>query len=256
MIKKEKFTYNIKTVCHALDLLEQFAGDTAELGITDLSRRLKLHKNKIFRLLATLESRKYIDQNEGTGRYRLGHKTITLGHVFANQMELLTQSKQIAAYLVRECNETVCVAVLKGFHVIYLDVTECNRTVKVVCSPGTILPAHCTAAGKVQLAYIGEDELSKHVTAMGLRQYTQNTIVDIGQFEKHLRQVARQGYATDQEELELGVRSVGAPIRDSSRRIVGAISISGPSFRFTEERINDEFIPLATEGARKISARL
>ena len=92
MAKKEKSEYLIQAVSHALDLLEQFHGETDELGVTELSKRLKLHKNNVFRLLATLESRGYIEQNRVTENYRLGLKTLELGQTFIKQMGLLRQS--------------------------------------------------------------------------------------------------------------------------------------------------------------------
>jgi len=85
MAKKEKSDYLIQAVSHALDLLEQFHGETDELGVTELSKRLKLHKNNVFRLLATLESRGYIEQNKVTENYRLGLKTLELGQTFIRQ---------------------------------------------------------------------------------------------------------------------------------------------------------------------------
>ncbi len=82
MARKEKSEYIIQAVSHALDLLEQFHDDVDELGVTELSKRLKLHKNNVFRLLATLESRGYIEQNKATENYRLGLKALELGQTF------------------------------------------------------------------------------------------------------------------------------------------------------------------------------
>ncbi|MBI5655942.1 MAG: helix-turn-helix domain-containing protein, partial [Geobacter sp.] len=110
MAKKDKAEYIIQAVDHALDLLEQFHDDVDELGVTELSKRLKLHKNNVFRLLATLESRGYIEQNRVTENYRLGLKTLELGQTFIKQMGLLRQSRPVLEALVRECNETTYVA--------------------------------------------------------------------------------------------------------------------------------------------------
>jgi DNA-binding IclR family transcriptional regulator len=95
MAKKDKSEYIIQAVSHALDLLEQFHGEVDELGVTELSKRLKLHKNNVFRLLATLETRGYIDQNRPTENYRLGLKALELGQTFIKQMGLLRQAKPI-----------------------------------------------------------------------------------------------------------------------------------------------------------------
>ncbi len=256
MAKKEKSEYLIQAVSHALDLLEQFHGDVDELGVTELSKRLKLHKNNVFRLLATLESRGYIEQNRVTENYRLGLKTLELGQTFIKQMGLLRQSRPVLEALVRECNETTYVAILKEFHIVYLDVVETDLTVRVVPRVGARLPAYCTAAGKIQIAYMTDEELENYLPTKELKRFTPNTITDRDELKKHLQQVADMGYAIDNEELDVGVRCVGAPIRDYTRRIIGAVSISGPSMRFTDERMDKELIPLVKKAGEEISTKL
>ena len=256
MTKKEKTDYVIQAVSHALDLLEQFRDDVDELGVTELSKRLNLHKNNVFRLLATLESRNYIEQNKVTENYRLGLKTLEMGQTYIRQMGLLRQARPVLERLVRECNETTYVAILKDLKIVYLDVVETDMTVRVVPRVGTQLPAYCTAAGKVQIASMSDEELVKYLPAKELKRFTPNTIIDRETLKKQLKQIAEQEYAIDDEELDLGVRCIGAPIRDYTRRIVGAISISGPSMRLTDERIENELIPLVKKAADEISTKL
>ena len=256
MAKKEKSDYLIQSVSHALDLLEQFHDEVDELGVTELSKRLKLHKNNVFRLLATLESRGYMEQNKVTENYRLGLKTLELGQTFVKQMGLLRQSRPVLEWLVRECNETSYIAIVKDFDIIYLDVVETDLTVRVVPRVGARLPAYCTAAGKVQLSYMSEEELEQYFPGRELKAFTQNTITEKDKLIQHLKKIAVQGYAIDDEELDIGVRCVGSPIRDYTRRIVGAVSISGPTMRLSQERIDKELIPLVKKAADEISHNL
>jgi IclR family transcriptional regulator, KDG regulon repressor len=256
MAKKEKTEYLIQAVSHALDLLEQFHGEIDELGVTELSKRLKLHKNNVFRLLATLESRGYIEQNKVTENYRLGLKTLELGQTFIRQMGLLRQSKPVLEDLVKQCNETTYVAILRDFNIIYLDAVETDMTVRVVPRVGSWLPAYCTAAGKVQIANMSEEELENYLSTKELKPYTVNTITDRNVLRKQLQEVAEQGYAVDDEELDIGVKCVSAPIRDYTRRIIGAVSISGPSMRFGTERMDKELIPLILKASTEISSKL
>lgn len=256
MAKKEKSEYLIQSVSHALDLLEQFHDEVDELGVTELSKRLQLHKNNVFRLLATLESRGYIEQNKVTENYRLGLKTLELGQTFVKQMGLLRQSRPVLEEVVRECNETSYVAILKDFNIIYLDVVETDLTVRVVPRVGSRLPSYCTAAGKVQIAYFSEEEIDEYFPTKELKPLTTNTITDREELKKELKKVAEQGYAIDDEELDVGVRCVSAPIRDYTRRIVGALSISGPAMRLSLERLEKELIPLAIKAADEISVKL
>jgi len=255
MAKKDKSEYIIQAVSHALDLLEQFHGDVDELGVTELSKRLKLHKNNVFRLLATLESRGYIEQNRATENYRLGLKSLELGQTFIKQMGLLRQAKPILEKLVAECNETSYVAIFKEGYIVYLDVVETDLTVRVVSRVGSRLPAHCTAAGKIHLAFMSEEEIEAVLPAE-LKEYTPTTITDRAALKKELQEVTEKGYAIDNEELDPGVRCVAAPIRDYTRRIVGAVSISGPSMRLNDERIEKELVPLVLNAGEELSTRL
>src|SRR5947208_11952891 len=105
-MRREKSNYIIQSVSHSLDVLEQFFGEADELGVTELSKRLKLHKNNVFRLLATLESRGYIEQNRATENYRLGIRCLQLGQSYVQHMGLLRQARPIMAELVRQARET------------------------------------------------------------------------------------------------------------------------------------------------------
>ncbi|WP_298438524.1 IclR family transcriptional regulator [Geobacter sp.] len=256
MAKKDKSEYIIQAVDHALDLLEQFHDDVDELGVTELSKRLKLHKNNVFRLLATLESRGYIEQNRVTENYRLGLKTLELGQTFIRQMGILRQSRPVLEALVAECNETAYVAILKEQSIVYLDVVETDMTVRVVPRVGSRLPAYATAAGKVQIASLTDEELDSFFPNKELKGFTPNTITDKDTLKKELKRVVEIGYAIDNEELDIGVRCVAAPIRDYTRRIIGAVSLSGPSMRFTDERMEKELIPLVRKAADEISMKL
>src|SRR5574340_21241 len=127
--KREKDNYTIQAVSHALDILESFTRTEDELGVTELSKRLGLHKNNVFRLLATLEHRGYIEQNKTTENYRLGPKTLQIGSIFIEQRECRRQARPIIEKLMSLSGETAVVAVLRGNKVIYMDSVETNRTV-------------------------------------------------------------------------------------------------------------------------------
>ncbi|HEY6871809.1 MAG TPA: IclR family transcriptional regulator [Geobacteraceae bacterium] len=256
MAKKDKSDYIVYTVLHALDILEQFHGDVDELGVTELSKRLRLHKNNVFRLLATLESRNYIEQNKHTENYRLGLKNLELGQTVIKQMGLLRRSRPVLESLARSCNETCYVAVLRDAHVIFLDAAETSLPVRVASRLAARLPLHCTAAGKVLLA----DDIAQgeqRSFAIGeLGRHTPKTITDRHEFDKELEKVAARGYAVEDEELDLEVRGVAAPIRDYTGSVVGALSVCGPAMRLSPARMHDELAPMVERAAEDISLRL
>lgn len=256
MAKKDKSDYVIQSVSHALDVLEQFRGDTDELGVTELSKRLKLHKNNVFRLLATLEARGYIEQNRVTENYRLGLKSLELGQAFIKQMGLLRQAHPVLKELVAKCNETAYVGIIRDREIVYLDAVEAKQTVRVVSRVGNRLPTYCTAIGKAQIAFAESEEDIDQLLPRELKRFTSRTFAERKQLLEHLRKVRETGYAVDSGEYEEDVKCVGAPIRDYTRRVVGGICLSGPAVRMDDERIHQELAPLVVKASREISSRL
>src|SRR5438477_3641256 len=254
-VRREKANYVIQSVSHALDVLEQFSGDAEELGVTELSKRLRLHKNNVFRLLATLESRGYIEQNRATENYRLGTRCLQLGQSYVQHMGLLRQARPIMADLVRQARETTYLAVLRRNAVVPVEVAEADRPVRIVSQLGEALPLHSTAAGKAYLAFESEDDV-RALLPDGLPRFTERTIVDRQALLQQLRTVVATGYAVDLGEHLEDVRAVAAPVRDYARNVVGALAIVAPSFRLTPERIEKEVAPLALKAARELSIRL
>lgn len=256
MKNKDKTISLIKSVNHAFELLEQFRGDVSELSLSELGRLLNLPKNNVFRLLATLESRRFIEHNSTTGSYRLGLKAFHLSRMVSRQMRLVNRARPIMEAMVRECNETVCLTVFREFSIVCLDAVECSHPVRVVPPIGTRLPAHCTAAGKVQLAHLPEEKVASFLAQQKLERNTPFTITDPVIFPEHLQQVKQQGYAVNMEEMEVGVTCVAAPVRDYSANVVGAVLLLGPITRFDNDRVTEELIPLVKGGAEEISGRL
>ncbi len=253
--RKEKSEYVVQSVDRALDILEAFNYQEEELGVTELSQKLGLHKNNVFRLLATLECRGYIEQ-ERTGNYRLGIKTFEVANIFLHHLGLRRQARPVLEDLVNRCDETAYLAILDGPEVVYVLMHETSQTVRIVPRLGHRVPAHCTASGKIQLAYESRDHLAQIFEGHALKAYTARTIDNFDKLMTNLKDVARLGYAVDNEELEEGVRCVAAPVRDYSHRVVAGVGLSGPVSRFSLERIEKELVPLVKEAGAKISQRL
>jgi DNA-binding IclR family transcriptional regulator len=254
MVRREKSNYIIQAVAHALDVLEQFHGD-AELGVTELSKRLKLHKNNVFRVLATLESRGYIEQNRATENYRLGTKCLQLGQSYTKHMGLLRQAHPIMLDVVRACHEGTYVTVMRKGKVVPLDMVESDLPVRIVSHVGEPLPLHCTAAGKVHLAFEPMEEIQRNFSEE-LERYTETTITDRRVLVEQLKEIAIVGYALENGEYLPDVRTVAVPIRDYTRTVVGSLAVSGPAYRIPPERIEKEISPLTISAGRELSLRL
>lgn len=248
--------YFIRVVNRALDLLEQFHDQTDELDIPHICDRLDISSDKVVRLLATLESAHYIERNINTGNYRLGLKNFSLGQAYIRKMDLQDQARPFLETIVNKCNENANVAIIKESHVIYLDTVAAKQALRVTPRVGLRLPTYCTASGKIQLAYMNDEELDHHISTLELKRYTPATITNREMLRNNLSKAAFLGYAVDNEELDSGVRCVAAPIRNYTNRIIGAVSISGPATRFSDKHLEMELIPLVRQAAEKLSAKL
>ncbi|MGH0036143.1 MAG: IclR family transcriptional regulator [Myxococcota bacterium] len=256
---KPKSEYAIQTVQNALRLLEAFDHEV-ELGVSELSRRLDLHKNNVFRLLATLEQSGYIEQCSDSDRYRLGVRCLELGRAYERGFDLLSSARRVLQRLAVELGETAHIAVLQDFEVVHLHGEEPSQTVFCVRRTGQRMPAHCTALGKVLLAASGDEVLQRydrdHVSRGALSAHRERTIVDREKLFEHLRSVAVQGFALDLEEYELGLCCAAAPVYDGVGQLQAAVSVSGPSFRLSEDRILDEIVPAITQAAQGLGRGL
>lgn len=254
--KRVRSGHQFHSVDKALDVLGVFDYDQEELGVSEIARKLSLQKNNVFRILATLETRGYVEQNKKTGNYRIGIKAFEVGNVFLHHLGIRGQARPILEELVSRCNETAYLAILYGPEVVYIAMRETSHPVRVAPRLGRRLPAYCTASGKSQLAFESQDRLDEIFRDYPLKRLTENTITRYDDLVVHLREIAGKGYAVDNEECEYGVKCVAAPVRDYAHRIVAAVVLSGPTSRFAPERIQVEFVHLVKEAAAKISQRL
>lgn len=256
MVKRKKSDYIIHSVDHAFDVLEAFRTTEPELGVTQLAKILNLHKNNVFRILATLESRGYVEQNPRTGNYRLGLKSFEIGQAYLRHTNLLSVAHPVMVNLTRDLRENSYLAVLRGDYVFYLDEVIADQTIQVVSRLGTRASPHCTATGKVFLAHVDQDQADTILKHLDMERMTPNTVTDKKKLMKELKEVTDKGFAVDREEWTLGLKCVAAPILDYYGKIQGTLSISGPAERMSESRIIKELVPAIQLQAREASKKL
>ena len=254
--RKDKTGYIIHKVIQALDILEQFHDEVAELSLKDLSKRVAMNEASLTPMLGTLKSRHYIEQDNSTKGFRLGFKNLELAQAVLRQTDLYRVSHPVLASLAAESTEYCAVAVLRRSHVIELDAIQSDHPVQVMRRVGVHLPVHCTAVGKMLISCEPEGALVHLVNEAKLQRYTPNTITTLDELKLQVRRIAGQGYAVDDEELDRDVRAVSAAIRNYAGKVVGAVVITGPSCRISHQRIAAELAPLVQKGAREISAKL
>src|SRR2546421_3970893 len=219
----------LQSVSRALRSLELIA-DAGELGVSELGRRLGVHKATASRLAATLAERGLIERDPDTERYRLGFGLIRLAGAAMAGLDLVRTARPVLEDLADRTRETVTLGVLSGEDMIYVDQATGARSIVSVSWVGKRTPLHCTASGKVLLAFVSASERDR-LMAHPLSRETARTIVDEAELRAQLTSVRTRGYASTQEELEDGLNAVAAPVRQADGQIAAALSVSGPAFR-------------------------
>lgn len=235
-------------------LLSSFDHDHPERGVTELAHHLDLPKATVHRILYTLELDGLVQQSPRNGKYRLGFKLARLGLLALEGIDLRREALPFMERLVEDHQETVDLAVFDDGRMFYLEVLESPQPVKIAAATGRHLPAHCTASGKAYLAYASEEDLET-VLSIGLEPCTPGTICDPEALREDLRITRERGYSVDQEQYEIGISAVAAPVMDGSGQPVCVIAIAGPTYRLSPERI-DELGAAVRDAATELSSHL
>ncbi|MGW2014286.1 IclR family transcriptional regulator [Streptomyces sp. NPDC001927] len=246
----------VPAVARALDILELFLTGDETLAAPDVVRRLCLPRTTVHELLTTLTARHYlVPAPEHPGRYRLGVRTYQLGSRYAEQLDLAAEGRQVAREVAEICDETVHVALLEDTDVIYVAKVDSTHAVRMVSAAGRRLPAHCTAVGKMLLASLPPAELDSRIDGRELVAMTPHSITAHDALRTALAEIRERGIAVEHRESNPDVSCVAAPVRDSSGRVVAALSVSVPVIRWSEDRERD-LAELAAKGAADLSERL
>jgi IclR family transcriptional regulator, acetate operon repressor len=244
----------VRSVDRAAALLLALGDSQGEAGVTELARRLGLHKSTASRLLATLEKRGLVEQDDETGKYRLGLVVIRLAERAERTLDLGALAMPELERLARLTHETTGIGVLDGDLLLTVAQVDGPNLIAVGDWTGKSSPLHSAASGKVLLAALPERDVLRIVRS-GLASHTERTLVDLEPLLEELVRVRRRGYATSISEFEVGQNEVAAPVHDARGHVVAAVDIWGPSYRLTPQRI-PELAAQAREAAAAISIRL
>lgn len=245
----------VQSVDRALSILEVLSDHNEGLGITDISGKIGLHKSTVHRLLSTLIYKDYVVQDTETNKYRTTLKLFELGNKKTENMDLLSASKLYTKKLMENINEIVHLVIQEDTEIVYIDKVQADNTIRMASTIGRRSPLYCTSVGKAILAYLPDEEVEKIWNNSKIENLTKFTIINLEDMKRELKDIRQKGYAVDNEENEIGIRCIGAPVFNRFGEVEGAISISGPTMRMTEDKI-EEFAIEVTKYANMISNEL
>ena len=242
----------VQSVDRALTILEVLAR-VGEAGVTEIAGELDVHKSTAFRLVSTLEAHRLVEQTSERGRYRLGVGVLRLAGATTARLDLVQEARPVCRQLAADTGETVNIAVLSESSALYLDQIAGSSALQPHNWVGQHIPLHATSNGKVLLSGLDDAQVSAILGT--LSRYTTTTITKKGKLREELATVRERGYAVAVDELEEGLTAIAAPIRNAHGDVVASMSVSGPTFRLSDARV-DEALPLLVEAAGEVSHRL
>jgi IclR family pca regulon transcriptional regulator len=222
-------------------------------GITQIARALTLSIGSVQRVTNTLQKTGYLRKDKATHGYTLGHKAWGLGLAIVKDFNLKRIAHPYLEALSREIGETVNLAIFDGTGIVYVDRIKTEQIININLSIGSRLPVHCTSMGKCMLAYLPEEVLEKLLDRIEMNPVTPRTITDKGRLRKELQTVRERGFSMNNQELEVGLRSVAAPVRDDTGMVIAAVNIAVPASRVTQEELLGTFAKRVVEVTRVIS---
>ncbi len=254
-LQVDKVPAGVPALERALTVLECLAQSRKGYSVSELSRRLALPKSSVHLILRTLERRGYLQKQATGGRYRFGMKLIALSRTALDGVELRDEARPALASLVQRTGLTVHMGVLERSEIVIIERLESAGPVRVVSWVGRRMNVNSTAIGKALIAFLPESEFEAQIRPTQLARPNDRTIATMSALKRELDRVRQQGYALCDEEDEIGVRCVGAPILNRHGHAIAAISVAGTTVQIPPERIA-ELGAVVRDTAAEITAHI
>jgi IclR family KDG regulon transcriptional repressor len=253
-MEKDPKTYNVRAVERAMQILSSFDGEHAERGVSEIAQATGLHKATAHRIIMTLLNGGFLERTPDGERFRLGLRVVELGLGALRDLDFRQAAFPYMQQLVERFQEICTLGVFDHGQVLHVEIVHSKHTLTIAARVGRHLPAHCTASGKVLLAFLPPAVVEPILNAP-LAAYTERTITSPARLREELEVVRQRGYALDDEEFEVGIRAVAAPIQDIDGNVIAEMSMPGPTNRITPERI-PEIAQALVEAAEAVSGHV
>ncbi len=242
---------SVQVIERMFTLIDVLAGRDEAVALKEISEKAGLHPSTAHRILNDLAVGRFVDRPQA-GHYRLGMRLLELGNLVKGRLNVRDAALAPMRELHEFTQQPVNLSVRQGDEIIYLERAYSERSgMQVVRAIGGRAPLHLTSVGKLFLAADDPQRISAYAARTGLQGHTPNSITQLRDLERELSRVRQSGYASDNEELELGVRCMAAGVYDDQNRLIAGLSISAPS-----GRLEDNWLPRLKETAHRISESL
>ncbi|MBP1203470.1 IclR family pca regulon transcriptional regulator [Duganella sp. 1411] len=242
------------SLARGLAVVQAFSDSRKPQTIANISQKTGIPRAAVRRCLHTLRELGYVDAE--LNNFSLRPKVLTLGYSYLSSTPLTVSAQPYLNDISRTLNESSSMAVLEDGEVLYVARASTARVMSVALNTGSRLPAYCTSLGRVMLAHLPPDELERYLAKTKLRAMTENTVTNPKRLREILADVRRDGYAINDEELELGLRSIAVPVRGASGQVLAALNVGAQAARVSVKQLEKEFLPVLVRGAQELAILL
>ncbi|USX16664.1 helix-turn-helix domain-containing protein [Oxalobacteraceae bacterium OTU3CAMAD1] len=242
------------SLARGLAVVQAFSDSRKPQTIANISQKTGIPRAAVRRCLHTLRELGYVDAE--LNNFSLRPKVLTLGYSYLSSTPLTVSAQPYLNDISRTLNESSSMAVLEDGEVLYVARASTSRVMSVALNTGSRLPAYCTSLGRVMLAHLPPAELEQYLAKTKLRAMTENTVVNQKRLREILADVRRDGYAINDEELELGLRSIAVPVRGASGQVLAALNVGAQAARVSVKQLEKEFLPVLLRGAQELAILL
>jgi IclR family pca regulon transcriptional regulator len=242
------------SLARGLAVLRGFSDARGPQTIAQLSSATGIPRAAVRRCLHTLKELGYVDA--ALNNYTLRPKVLALGYAYLSSTPLAAMAQPLLDQASATLHESTSLAVLEDDEVVYVARAATARVMSVALGAGSRLPAYCTSLGRVMLAYLPPEQLDAYLARVTLKAMTKNTIVTQKKLRAMLEQVRADGYAVNDEELELGLRSIAVPVRGASGKVLAAFNCGAQSGRVSVAQLETTFLPVLLRRAQELTALL
>ena len=242
------------SLARGLAVVQAFSDSRKPQTIANISQKTGIPRAAVRRCLHTLRELGYVDAE--LNNFSLRPKVLTLGYSYLSSTPLTVSAQPYLNDISRTLNESSSMAVLEDGEVLYVARASTSRVMSVALNTGSRLPAYCTSLGRVMLAHLPPAELEQYLARTKLRAMTENTVVNQKRLREILADVRRDGYAINDEELELGLRSIAVPVRGASGQVLAALNVGAQAARVSVKQLEKEFLPVLVRGAQELAILL
>ncbi|MCM2293868.1 IclR family transcriptional regulator [Allorhizobium sp. BGMRC 0089] len=227
---------SVQSIHRALTILERLAEADEGLSLKEVAAKVSLPPSSAHRILTTLQRQRFVRFDPATMCWSVGVQAFHVGNAFARSRDMVTLAVPFMRRLMLASGETVNFFMLDGSEVVCMAQVQSQQMVRAISRPGGGAEMHRSAAGKMILAHMNDEDVQAIITRKGMARYTDHTITTLDALITELSTIRQRGFSVDNEEFSLGLRCIAAPVYDETGSVHAAVSIAGPASRITEAR--------------------